>query len=195
VVGSESESAQVGIMQIRRIQVVVVQQGVIRVNGKKLEHLHHFIVVPYTQTQLPPKRKALMIVFRGCIMATSTNWKQNGVLILIMLFVKRSCRVKTVRQTPSRSQTAGLGPAVSARPARLGVMGARARRVRQASTRQAQEAPHARIVAQGNTLRPSVQHQTHVATVRRIHTHLRAAGPRPTVNATQVVLVRMVAIV
>jgi hypothetical protein len=148
-----------------------------------------------------------------------TNWNQEVVMIALvfMLSVNCMCRVQIVQQesilaqqeqmlwtarhaspvpeTRTRQRVAQLYNTVSATQVPLGRMGAIAETVRQASTRQVQETLHVRIVAQGSTLQPSEQHQTHVATVRRIHTHLRAVGRRPTVNATQALLDRMVAIV
>ena len=62
---------------------------------------------------------------------------------------------------------------------------------RQASTRQAQETPYARIVERESTLQPSVQHRTHAATVLETPTHLRAAGLWRAASATQARLDRM----
>jgi hypothetical protein len=148
-----------------------------------------------------------------------TNWNQEVVMIALvfMLSVNCTCRVQIVQlesilahqeqmlwtarhaspvlETQTHRRGAQLYKTVSATQVLLVQMGAIAETVRQASTRRRLERVIARIVVQGSTLQPSVQHQTHVATVLRIHTHLTAVGPRPTVNATQVVLVRMVAIV
>jgi hypothetical protein len=144
-----------------------------------------------------------------------TNWNQEVVMIALvfMLSVNCTCRARIVQQgsilaqqeqmlwtarhaspvleTRTLRRGAQLYNTVSATQVPLGRMGAIAETVWQASTRRPLERVIARIVVQGNTLQPSEQHQTHVATVRRIHTHLRAVGLRPAVNATQDTLDRM----
>ena len=87
---------------------------------------------------------------------------ESGQAHLQPLIVRRA---RTVLQTPIHLRKAHLKGTATATPARLGRMGAHARRVEQASTRCRPVTPHVQIVRLASIPHQLQQHRIHVATV------------------------------